>query len=338
MADHQRHSMERSKRTLLDCLNFLELNLDGLRVLTEAGSQHYLLTPIIAALSGSPEVFVWINDSSYGAAKDIKSNLLKAADFFNIAHHKFTFALNERPIEHVKKSNIITNLGFVRPLDQSLLKQINPQKTVIPLMFEAWELRDSDIDISLCKKLGIKVAGTWENHPSLKIFDGCGHLAAKMAFEAGFEIIQNKILIWSSDQFGEIITKTLKSMGAKEVTLTTDLSLYKEKLSGLDFIFICDYHQGDELQGTNRLIDIDEIMRLNPGLGIVHLYGGIKAAPLLQAGINLYPPKDGLPMRMSYTLSHLGPRLVISLHAAGLKVAESMLKNLNSPLEQPVTY
>ena len=57
---------------------------------------------------------------------------------------------------------------------------------------------------SYFKQKGIKVAGTWENHPDLKIFDGCGHLAVKISQEAGYEVYQNKIIVWSNDHFGEV--------------------------------------------------------------------------------------------------------------------------------------
>ena len=40
-------------------------------------------------------------------------------------------------------------------------------ETVISLMYEAWEFRDTDVDLNYCKKNRIKIAGVWENHPDV---------------------------------------------------------------------------------------------------------------------------------------------------------------------------
>ena len=60
--------------------------------------------------------------------------------------------------------------------------------------FEAWEARKEYVDIGYCNRRGIKVAGTNESHHQLNVFTQVGHLALKMAFEAGYEIYGNKIL------------------------------------------------------------------------------------------------------------------------------------------------
>ena len=43
---------------------------------------------------------------------------------------------------------------------------------------------------------------------------------------------------------------------------------------------------------------------------------------LRDAGLTVLPPRDPGPKRMALTLAELGPRPVIELHAAGLKVGE----------------
>ena len=51
---------------------------------TEAGSNHYLLTPLIAALGGAEKVLVLTRDSRYGRADSIVRQLLDLAKDWSV--------------------------------------------------------------------------------------------------------------------------------------------------------------------------------------------------------------------------------------------------------------
>jgi maltose-binding protein MalE len=104
-------------------------------------------------------------------------------------------------------------------------------------MYEKWELRQADIDIEFCKQKGIKVAGTWENYPALKIFDYCEQLIVKMVFEAGYEIAQNNILVWSNDHFGKLAQKGFLANGASSVKKVFAASDVYSNAAKVDFVF-----------------------------------------------------------------------------------------------------
>ena len=74
------------------------------------------------------------------------------------------------PLEDV---DILTNTGFLRPINKKLIKALTP-KCVIPLMWEPWEFRPEEIDIDACVERGIKVYGTNEADPRLKTMDYIG--------------------------------------------------------------------------------------------------------------------------------------------------------------------
>ena len=160
----------RAIKLIREVVSKLDLNLTGLNVLTEVGSNNYLYTPLIAAIAGAENVYAWCNDSPYGLASDVKKQLDFVSSFLEL-NTPIVVKMNEQVVEHIRTANIITNSGSIRPIDKSFLKHVDPSSCVIPLMYEAWELRESDIDIVECQKKGVKVAGTWESHPELSIFE-----------------------------------------------------------------------------------------------------------------------------------------------------------------------
>ncbi len=318
-----------------DAISILKLDLTGLNILTEAGSGYFIYTPIIASLAGADKVFIWSKDSVYGKALSIQKEFNDIIQLMNLRAN-FSWALNERPAHHVNQADIITNLGFVRPINKELISNIIKRDTMISLMCESWELRENDIDIETCLKNKIKVAGTWENHPSLKIFDACGPLAIKIANEAGYEVYQNNIVIWSDDQFGDVIQKAFLNHGAKKVVKTTDTKTLKAAIPGTDFIFVCQQSESKPIFGKDAIIDLDILKSGNTCPGIVHLYGDIDNIFVKSSGFSIFPDKRGKANIMSQTLAHLGPLPVINLHAAGLKVGECVIKGEIHPIVQPV--
>ena len=65
---------------------------------------------------------------------------------------------------------------------------------------------------------------------------------------------------------------------------------------------------------------------------MIQFAGRIDAAGLVERGVAVYPGLDLPARRMSMTLGALGPRPVIELHAAGLKVGELALRDRQTVL------
>lgn len=324
--------MYRGIKLIETAIKNLELDLTGLTVLTEVGSGQYLFTPIIAALAGAKRTYAFTRDSGYGKGADIVNDCKEILEG-SINSGSIEFHVNFLREEIISKADIITNSGFLRPLNGDFLKNIK-KDVVIPLMYEAWELRNADIDIDYCKENNIKVAGTWENHPGIKVFENVKILALKMAFEAGYEVFQNKIIVWSDDDFGENVKSAFQLAGASEVIVTTDFQFLINNLENVDFIFICDYDELKDYFGDNGLMNLNEMIKVNSNFGVVHLYGEVNIEILNKNNLYAYPMKSGAAQKMTFTLGHVGLKPIIDLQVAGFKVAQELINGNYSSLTQ----
>lgn len=327
--------VKRAERIIDETINELRLDLSGLEVLTEVGSGYFSLTAIIALMANADRVFAWTRDSVYGGAEDIVSNCETIISTLKLPNC-IEFAVNSRPSKHIASADIITNSGFIRPLNKELLSNVVKKRVVIPLMYEKWEWREGEIDKDFCDKNGILIGGTWEGFEALRVFDYCGHLAAKMSFEAGLEIYRNKIIIWSNDDFGKVIEKTFSLLGAEQIIRTVETKVLYENIKSADFIFFCDYHDQRQLIGDNGIIDVVRLKDKNPAIKIVHLIGDVDPNFLKNYSIESYPEKKGKPQTMTYTLAHLGVTPLIKLQAGGLKAAECLYRGIDHPICQKV--
>lgn len=320
------------KRTL----DKLQVDLTGFNVLTEVGSGFYKYTPIIAALGGAKEVNACTRDSRFGRGADNISACKLICDYLGLAN--VNFFNNEIPADKIRSSNIITNSGFLRPLNEEFLRHINSQTTVIPLMFEAWELRSDDIDIDYCNREKIRVAGTWENHPGIMVFNAIETLAVKMAFEAGYEVYQNSIAVWGDQHFGKRAGEGFQKAGASRVSYVNTVREIDSVIGEIDFIYVCNYFEEKPYFGINGLFESIEAKLVERSIGIVHLFGSVDAVYAGNKGISVYPQVNGKPKQMTFTLGHVGLIPIINLLCAGFKVGDEMLNGKISSLSQPITF
>ena len=306
----------RAIKIIRETIDSLNVDLSNLTVLTEVGSNNYQYTPVISALAGAEHVYAWTADTVHGRGEDIVEECKVILKYLEM-EDKVTFSINNKNLEHIQASNVITNSGFIRPIDKSFLENINPSKCVIPLMYEAWELRDSDLDINFCEQRKIKVAGTWEDHPDIGVFSGVGPLGVKLALLAGYEVYRNNIIIWSSDDFGNITKAFFEKMGAANVIMTTDVNVVYKEIHNIDFIYFCDMHGNDKLAGKEGVLDFDLLSQLNNVLGFVHLIGNIDNEYIKSRNFTVFPDKLGHSSIMSESLAYLGVMPIVQLQVAG---------------------
>lgn len=324
------NSIHQNRRVILkikEYIRTLDLNLHGYSILTEVGSGLYNYMPVIPILAGAKKVMAWTQDSSYGRASDIIrscSNILDGLDINN----NIEFYKDGINVEHLKCADMITNSGFLRPLNEEKLKY-SKNSVVIPLMYESWELRNEDIDIDYCKKRDIKVAGTNESYKDLKVFQHIGYLAVKMAFEAGYEVFGNRIVVWSDDNFGEEVYNTFSKLNPQSVVKTTDFNFLKKHIKEVDFIFLCDYKE-TRSYNDNTFFNFSRLKKLNNSFGVIHMYGEINNIKMKNQNISLYPDKLGESKKMTFTLSHLGINSFVALMSGGFKVGEFLLKGIHN--------
>lgn len=326
----------RALNIINDTIKSLELNLNSFVVLTEVGSNNFIYTPIIPLLAGAKKVYAWTKDSSYGKSEDIVKKCLNIAKSLNL-ENRLDFSVNSVNFDHLKNADIITNSAFIRPINETILKYTKPN-IAIPLMYEAWEIRDQDIDIESCTRNKVRVAGTWENHPKIEVFNYVKELTLKLIFEAGYEISGNKFIIWSNDHFGEKAKEVLKNNNADMVIVTTDYKILLSNIKNIDVVLLFDYHEKRDYFGPNGIFNLNELTQFKNHFGIVHLYGSVDVNYLREKNIQVYPNKSGKASKMTFTLAHVGLHPVIRLLTAGFKVGQETLQNKISEISQPINF
>ncbi len=317
--------MQRCRRLAESAIERFSLDLRGLVVLTEAATHHYSLTPLIAALAGADRVIVLGRDSRHGSFAKVRDEVLNLADTWGVKDR--LLVTDNRRDASIAEADVVTNLGFVRPLDADFLSHL--KKTVaLPLMWETWEFRAQDMDIGACRRLGIPVLGTNEGHPDLGTIDYLGPVAIKLLFELEVEVLRSRVVVVGSGKFITPIRLALLAAGAElvDVVVPTKEMGRLDCWSRADAIVFAEHRVPDQLLGTAGWLDPAWLANINSAIGIAHICGNVDEASLKNNGLRYTPaPMAGFGY-MSVTTDFVGPRPLIDLHAAGLRVGELLAR------------
>ena len=319
-----RHRAERLMRAVI---RDLELDLSDISVLTEAASGAFAVTSLLALLSGARRVVAVTRDSSYGRADEVAAYVgdwaatLGAAERLEIAA--------EPALHFAAESSLVTNLGFVRPLNGALIARL-PADSAIALMVEPWECRPEDVDLGACRKHDVPALGTWESHPRLETFRYVGMVVLKLLFEAGIEAFRSRVLILGSDPFGAETKAVLDSVGA--TTSLVDLTavgvspdpVLRETLLECDAVAVVEYRKQTSVIGGETGLPIAWLA--DRPVPILHVCGVLDEPALIAAGLVLIPAGPVRPGFMKVLTDFVGPRPVVDLHAGGLKVGELLVR------------
>lgn len=296
----------RVKRLIEQSIAAFELDLTGLTVLTEAASGPFVCTALAAALAGASVVAV-TRDSRYGESDEVLRYCRDWAQDLGVASR---ILASDRPaLEFASHADIVTNLGFVRPISEALIHKL-PSHAVIALMWEPWEFRSADLDLAACRKAGIPVIGTCETNERLRIFEYLGAVALKLLFETGIEVVRSRVAVIGSDPFGGVIRSALAAFGAV---------LVEPDAHSLDALVVAE-HRDSACQVGPHGID-PHVLAAN-GTRLVHICGVVDDRALAKAGLPKHPSQSAQFGTMAVTTDYSGPRPVIDLHTAGLKVGE----------------
>ncbi len=325
-------------RLIQSAIKDFRLNLKGMTVLTEAASGAFVVSPIIAALAGADKVFAIGRDSKYGKFNDVRRYLESYAYEFGISDR--INISSEQARHFAAQANIVTNLGFVRPIDGDFVERLG-SAAAIALMWEPWEYRPEDIDLEACKRKGIPVLGTCETHPRLQIFRYVGILALKLLLEAEIEIFKSQILVVGSGIFGDETVNVLTANGVtvRRYSLHEALDETLEQfVRCADAIIVVEHISNSLVIGESGGIPIDWLTK--SGIRVIHICGSLNYDLLDKYSVNKLPVGRVASGFMSLTTDYVGPRPVIDLHTAGLKVGEALvvgLRQFGSP-ERAVSY
>jgi len=321
----------RAKRLIEKAIDKFKLDLNDLIILTEAASGNYIFTPIIAALAGAKKVHAVTRDSRYASAEQVVRNTSLLADYWAVGGWLEIHTLLTP--KSIGEADIVTNLGFVRPINKEFISHMK-DTAVVPLMYETWEYREQDLDLAECSQRGLPVLGTNERVKELEIFRYIGCLAMKLAFELDVELFKSKVAVVGGGYFGENIINAFTNIGAKVVnfkitegdSLSSDRA--KSELGDCDLLVFAEHQSRDLILGEGGQISVIELLNINPGIAIVHIAGGVDKEAIYRAQIPCRPGQLASPGYMSMTTGYLGPKPIIDLHTAGLKVGEAMARSM----------
>jgi len=303
-----------------------DLDLSGLTVYTELGSKNYKYTCICAALANAKKVYAISQDSIFGTFEDNLRNL-NATCYIPSIRSRIE-VVDSKKKEHLQEADIITNSGFVRPLDRATLSMMKPT-AVIPLMYETWEFRDADIDFNFCKENDIMVLGVNEECAPMDMMRYSGFLVSKLMFECGLGVHKDKILIIGSGRIGNNLANFMHINGInfKWISLDNNISKIediKNELADFDAIIVAEHYHNTEIIGASGLIHTKD---LNPLVQLIHICGNVDMDSIKEYGLQIYPNPVMSFGYMTASADYLDAKATIELNIAGLKVGEIMARN-----------
>ncbi len=240
--------------------------------------------------------------------------------------------------EDVSSADIITNSGFVRPIDASMVEWMK-ETAVIPLMWESWEFRQEDLDLDACKRKGVLVLGTVESKPPVDMRPYAGLLAMKLLFELGLEGHKTKVAVLGGQPgLGLSIVEHLgragcvvgwfASVASPGITAAySELARHWHEDGDLyDAILVAEHEDDTLLLGEGGYLTFEMLAQANPAVRVGVIAGNVDEPQLATSQLR-YEPKLIRPFGyMSYQPHELGPRPVLELYGGGLKVGEAMAR------------
>jgi hypothetical protein len=259
--------------------------------------------------------------TAYASAEDIQKVTIKLARLAGVSD-RVKLVYNKSP-ECVGTADIVTNSGQVRPIDAKMIAQMKPS-SVVPLMYESWEYRPSDVDLAACRARNIAVAGTNEQHSYVDVFSFLGPMAVKHLYDAGIEVRGSRIVLLCDNLFGPFILRDLNNGGAEVASarrLTADvLSPY------CDAVLLAMHPRDGHILTA---FDAGLLRDNAPGAVVVQYWGDADRDALAAAGVSAWPEEAPSAGHMGVLPSILGPQPVIRLQAGGLKVGQILARGID---------
>jgi len=320
----------------------LNLDLKGKTVVTEAASGAYVVTPVLAALAGA-KVFAFTRTTRYGTREEVIANTKELiAQYGDKLDITFPDVITD---EIIAQADMITNSGHLRPLSASLLKSAK-DSLVIPLMYEAWEWRDADMEIGYIRERGFKLGATNERHPEVDVFSYLGDMAIKQIFDAGLCLYKNKFVLLCNNDFGPYIAKVVAKMCDDLAVIDKDENKSKYDLNGIDWIggfpnvnlpekyrdaeavifTAYPFDQSWMTGGDKSPISIKQLKQQIKDPFVLRYCGDVPSEALDRESVR-YFPANVHSGHMGILPSAIGNDPIIRLQAGGLKAGELLMRN-----------
>lgn len=305
------------------------VDLQGLVVLTEAATGTYCYNPSIAALAGA-QVIAVAKDSSYGSWSDAFTQVYAGADelALDAEERSRLLLLGPGDAPDLSSIDIVTNSGLLRPFTRDFFRQLKPT-AVLSLMWEPWELREGEIDLTAASEYGIEIMGTDESHPLCDMRPYPPMIAIELIRQAGEPLFNwNWAFLGDHEYLAPAMAERLSHLGVKTRWARTSESSqeFESCLEWADAIVVAEHASKDLLVGDgDALISVEKlVIHKVDFVGVVS--GLVDGAALAAHGIRMYPHKCAGPQVMSFPTFEIGPFPVIDLFVGGLSVGGALAR------------
>lgn len=299
----------------------LDLDLTGLRVVTEAATGAYACTAVIAALAGG-QVTCTARDTRHGRFEDAAAATLGLARQAGVAD-RIDIRRAIGP-EVWRQCDILTNSGHLRPITSEVIALL-PPRAVIALMFEAWEFRPADLDLAACRARGIRIAGVNERHPDVGVFPLLGPLAVRQLHDAGVKVAGARIALVCDNPFAPHIAAGMRAAGAE---VTPAARVQDLDGGGHDAAVVALDPQLNPPLGASDLV---RLAVAAPGGLVAQFWGDIAPEARQASPVRIWPPEPPGTGHMGILLNALGHDPIVRLQAGGLRAAEIVRRGLPEP-------
>ncbi len=329
--------IRRFRRLLEEHIERFELDLSGLTVFTEAATGYYMLTPAMCVLGGAERVHALAKDTRYGSASEVieASRILMRA----LGCEDRVIFHSEKQASALAESDIVMNAGAVRPLDEETVQQMK-SSAVIPLMWETWEFRPQELDLDACKKHDILVMGTDEI--TLDRFPFAGYLPLKLLYQCDVEVFKSPLLLIGSGRSGKGMATVFHKNGFNFKWINFDEAVPEELagyyidhndhdavmdwVSKVDAVVCFEHLHNRPVISEGGVFTPEEMHAANDSLVLVHVSGVVDYDRIDSCGIRIHPGTRVPFGTMSIGTWEMGPRSIIELTMAGIKVGEAMAR------------
>ncbi len=308
------------------------LDLSGLRVLTEAAVGYARMTPVLAALAGAEDVFAVGRDSLTASRRDAEAQTAWLAKAAGVAGKVTVFSTRlQAPLAAV---DIITDLPGVRPIDESIVRNLTDGAAVTLMRGADW-WRMADVDVATCRRSGLPVAGVDEEAAGLPAWTAL--VAVRAFLEMGVEVAGATILVAGEGRGYPHVVRALAQLGARVLVGAPEnagrIALYggekagdgladealRGRLTEAEGLVLCPA-PGRRVVGHAGDIEARELAQLAPHLAVIPLGDELDGGALAAAGLACWPAAG------PNVAVELLPRAIVDLHVAGLRVGEVMAR------------
>ncbi len=308
------------KELIRQYIDKYNLDLQGYNVLIPVFEPDPLLFSVIAGAAGANNIYAYNPKININE----KKNAVPGEFDFDIT------VLGSLPYEILPNLSIILKNSTVSIKDEkcNCLPVRDFAISLLPDNLDFFNPQDTDIKTLKDKKIPVLC-----HNPEDQRFDLYQHLSniiIKRCYKLGLDVFRTKILLVGHGNFLNTTLGLLKSMGAMVYVCNTglpfDQSYVLKHLKDIDIIIAMDYpDQGNQIVGSNGVVDIGDIVDLCPFVRVMQVSGEIETGSLKLGGVRYYPD-EVVKDTLNVNIKELGERGVVELAVSCLKLAENHLK------------